>query len=68
MFLGTYNILLLDEQSNFLDIHTLEVLEHFMLAYKGTIIFVTHDQTFMERIVEMKFDIDPVKRIIKQDM
>lgn len=68
LFLGKFNIFLLDEPTNFLDIHALEALEHFMLAYEGTIIFVTHDQTFMERMAEVKFDIDPVKRILKQDL
>src|SRR5699024_7619883 len=41
LFLGEYNILLLDEPNNFLDLHAIQALETFITGYQGTIIFVT---------------------------
>ena len=38
--MGSYNILLMDEQSNFLDIPSLEALEVLMKGYAGTIIIL----------------------------
>lgn len=48
LFLGEYNIILLDEPTNFLDIHAIEALEKFIQAYEGTIIFVSHDRKFLD--------------------
>lgn len=55
LFLGEYNILLLDEPTNFLDIHALEALERFIAGYKGTVIFVSHDQTFIDHVADMQY-------------
>ncbi len=44
------DILLLDEPTNHLDIDTLEWLEKFLKSYKGTILFVSHDRYFLDRI------------------
>ncbi|MEN1936316.1 Msr family ABC-F type ribosomal protection protein [Paenibacillus sp. 102] len=63
LFLGEYNILLLDEPTNFLDIHAIEALERFMAAYEGTIVFVSHDQTFINHVAEMQYKIDAGKLI-----
>lgn len=57
LFLGEYNILLLDEPTNFLDILALEALEQFIIAYEGTVIFVTHDKSFIENVAELQFTI-----------
>ncbi|PAD35791.1 Msr family ABC-F type ribosomal protection protein [Terribacillus saccharophilus] len=57
LFLGEYNILLLDEPTNFLDIHAREALEQFITAYKGTIIFVSHDRRFIDNVADLRFDI-----------
>lgn len=57
LFLGEYNILLLDEPTNFLDIHAIEALERFIMAYRGTILFVSHDQTFINNVAEVKYHI-----------
>lgn len=43
MLMGRYNILLVDEPSNFLDLPSLEALEMLMKGYAGTIVFITHD-------------------------
>ncbi|WP_155593894.1 Msr family ABC-F type ribosomal protection protein [Lysinibacillus cavernae] len=58
LFLGDYNILLLDEPTNFLDIQALEALEQFIIAYEGTIIFVTHDKNFIENVADVQFTIE----------
>src|SRR5690606_15306680 len=57
LFLGEYNILLLDEPTNFLDIHATEALEKFIHGYKGTIIFVSHDQTFIQNTADLVYKI-----------
>lgn len=57
LFLGEYNILLLDEPNNFLDIYAVEALERFIVAYKGTIVFVSHDQTFINNVADLQYTI-----------
>lgn len=57
LFLGKYNILLLDEPTNFLDVPTIEALEKFIAAYKGTIIFVSHDRAFINNTADIMFNI-----------
>jgi macrolide transport system ATP-binding/permease protein len=49
LFLGRYNILLLDEPTNFLDMAAREALAGFIRAYDGTIIFVSHDEYFVQQ-------------------
>lgn len=44
------NCLILDEPTNHLDIYALDFLEESIRTYKGTIIVVTHDRYFMNRI------------------
>ncbi|MCB9809398.1 ATP-binding cassette domain-containing protein [Candidatus Peribacteria bacterium] len=45
------DILLLDEPTNYLDITSLRWLEGMLRHWKGTIVLVTHDRTFMEAVV-----------------
>ncbi|MEI7604370.1 MAG: ABC-F family ATP-binding cassette domain-containing protein [bacterium] len=49
------NFLILDEPTNDLDIMTLEVIEEFLINYKGCLIIVTHDRYFMDVIVDHLF-------------
>lgn len=63
LFLGEYNILILDEPTNFLDIHAIEALEKFIKGYKGTVIFVSHDKTFIKNVADLKFYIKENKLI-----
>ena len=46
------DILLLDEPTNHLDIDTLEWLEDYLKNYKGTILMVSHDRYFLDRITQ----------------
>ncbi len=48
--LSQYNVLVLDEPGNHLDVETVESLAEAMLAYKGTVLFTSHDRTFLKRI------------------
>jgi ATP-binding cassette subfamily F protein 3 len=50
LLLGKHNILVLDEPGNHLDVQTVESLADALLAYKGTVIFTSHDRHFMKRI------------------
>ncbi len=44
------NILLLDEPTNHLDIETLQWLEDFLISYNGTILMVSHDRYFLDKV------------------
>lgn len=46
------NLLILDEPTNDLDIVTLNVLEEYLLAFKGSLIIVSHDRHFLDRLVD----------------
>ncbi len=46
------NFLILDEPTNDLDIHTLQVLEDFLLSYKWCLIIVSHDRFFVDKVVD----------------
>src|SRR4029078_9271418 len=45
------NLLVLDEPTNDLDLETLDVLEEMLADYKGTIILISHDRDFLDRVV-----------------
>ena len=49
------NFLILDEPTNDLDIITLNILEEFLLDYPGTLLVVSHDRYFMDKIVDHIF-------------
>lgn len=51
LFSKPANILVLDEPTNDLDIETLELLEEILLSFKGTILLVSHDREFMDKVV-----------------
>lgn len=46
----TGNVLLLDEPTNDLDVETLRALESALLNFAGTIIVISHDRYFLDRI------------------
>jgi len=51
LFTQPANLLVLDEPTNDLDIETLELLEEVLLEFKGTVLLVSHDRDFMDRVV-----------------
>lgn len=52
------NFLLLDEPTNDLDLETLGLLERFLEEYEGCLMAVSHDRTFLERVVDYFFILD----------
>lgn len=65
MLLGRYNILLMDEPSNFLDLPAVEALENLMKNYAGTIIFISHDVRLLENAADVVYEIEDGKIIQK---
>jgi ATP-binding cassette subfamily F protein uup len=51
LFARPANLLVLDEPTNDLDIDTLELLEEQVAAFPGTLLLVSHDRTFLDRVV-----------------
>lgn len=49
------NFLILDEPTNDLDILTLNVLEEYLLSFKGCLLIVSHDRYFLDKIVDHLF-------------
>jgi ATP-binding cassette subfamily F protein 3 len=50
LLLSNYNILILDEPGNHLDVDTVEALADALVAYQGTVIFTSHDRHFMRKV------------------
>jgi ATP-binding cassette subfamily F protein uup len=50
LFLKPSNLLVMDEPTNDLDVETLELLEEQLLNYKGTLLVVSHDRTFLDNV------------------
>jgi len=55
---GNPDILILDEPTNDLDIHTIAWLEDFLLEFKNTVIVVSHDRHFLDTVCTHIVDID----------
>lgn len=59
LMLSGGNVLLLDEPTNHLDLATREALEEALLAYDGTILFISHDRYFLNRISTRILELTP---------
>ena len=58
LLLTDLNLLILDEPTNHLDLFTLEALEDLLAGYGGTLLFVSHDETFIRKVSrrEVRFE------------
>ena len=57
------DLLLLDEPTNHLDIATIEWLEHRIRGYPGSVVFITHDRSFLQKLSTRIIEIDRTKII-----
>ncbi len=59
LMLSEANFLLLDEPTNHLDIPSREALESALLEYEGTLLVISHDRYFMNRIADTIYTLSP---------
>ena len=52
------HILLLDEPTNHLDIKSAEWLEEYLQSFKGTVVVISHDRYFLDRVVKVIIEIE----------
>ena len=57
LILEDTDILLLDEPTNHLDLHATEWLEEYLDRYKGTVLAISHDRWFLDRVVKRVIEI-----------
>lgn len=58
------NILMLDEPTNHLDINTIEWLEEYLKKFNGTIIVVSHDRYFLDKVTNKTILIENSKTVV----
>jgi len=63
LLLSKCNMLLMDEPTNFLDMQSLEVLQGILKDYEGTMMFVSHDQAFVDAICTQQLVIKDKKLV-----
>jgi len=51
LFAWPANLLVLDEPTNDLDMETIELLEHLLVDFPGTVLLVSHDRAFLDNVV-----------------
>ena len=55
---GEPDLLLLDEPTNHLDIPAIEWLENFLMGFKSTLLFVSHDRAFVQKLATRIIELD----------
>ena len=67
MMLSNANVLLLDEPTNHLDLESITALNNGLIKFKGSMIFASHDQQFVNSIANRLIEITP-KGIVDKEM
>ena len=57
LLMSNSQVLILDEPTNFLDVHSIEALEHMLKSYPGLLILVSHDKRFRESTTSVSYNI-----------
>ena len=63
LFTRPFNVLVMDEPTNDLDLETLELLEEQLDQFEGTLLLVSHDRTFIDNVVTELLVFEPDKSI-----
>jgi ATP-binding cassette subfamily F protein uup len=63
LFARPFNVLVMDEPTNDLDIETLELLEERLASWPGTLLLVTHDRAFIDHVVTSTFVFEGAGRV-----
>jgi len=59
LMLQKANVLILDEPTNHLDLYSKEVLESALIDYEGTLLFISHDRYFLNKMAESMLELAP---------
>lgn len=59
LMLAKANLLILDEPTNHLDLFSKEVLESALMDYEGTVLFISHDRYFLNKMAERIVELTP---------
>jgi len=55
LFTKDFDVLILDEPTNDLDIPTINILEEYLIDFEGSVIFVSHDRYFVDKVAKKLF-------------
>jgi ATP-binding cassette subfamily F protein uup len=67
LFLQGANVLVLDEPTNDLDIVTLNVLERLLLDFQGSVLLVTHDRYFLDKVATAILAFEGKGRVVRYE-
>ena len=63
LFTKPFNVLVMDEPTNDLDVETLDLLEELLMEYSGTLLLVSHDRQFLDNVVTSTLALGPDGRV-----
>ena len=63
LFARPFNVLVMDEPANDLDLETLELLEELLIEYQGTLLLVSHDRALLNNVVDRTLALEEGGRV-----